>query len=110
MSTQLSVRAVEESTYIVTATFLDEDENLVVPNTMTWSLTDIDGTVVNSREDVSETPASVVSIVLTGDDLAVSGDRTRVVTVSATYDSSYGSGLYLKAAALFDIENLVAVT
>jgi len=110
MSTQLTVTAVEESTYIVVATFVDEDDALITPNTITWTLSDLDGTIINSRENVSITPDTSVNIVLSGDDLAVSGSRTRVVTVKATYDSSYGVGLTLKAAAKFDIENLVVVT
>jgi len=110
MATNLTVAAVEESTYIITAAFTDEAGDAVVPATVTWSLTDIDGTAINSRTDVSETPASTVNIVLTGDDLVVSGSRTRVVTVSATYDSTYGTGLSLKAAATFNLENLVSVS
>jgi len=110
MATNLTVSAVEESTYIVSAAFTDEDGTAVTPSTVTWTLTDMDGTIINSREDVSETPASTVYIVLTGDDLAVTGTRTRTVTVSATYDSTYGTGLSLKAAAVFNLENLISIS
>jgi hypothetical protein len=111
MSTNLTVSAVEKSTYIVTAAFVNEDGDAVTPETVVWTLSDIDGTVINSRENVSETPATTVNIVLTGDDLGVStvGPK-RVVTVLATYNSDYGSLLKLKAAATFIIENLVVVT
>jgi len=114
MATELSVIAVEKSTYIVTAVFKDENGDLVIPLTVTWTLTDEDGTVINEREDAVETPASTVNIVLTGDDLqfisSESGGATRVVTVKATYDSTYGSGLHLKKAATFMIEDLIAVS
>jgi len=110
MATQLSVSAIEESTYIVAAAFTDEDGAPVSPVTVSWTLTDIDGAVINSRQDVSETPDTTVNIVLTDDDLVVSGSSTRVVTVSATYNSDYGTGLTLKAAATFNLENLVSVT
>jgi hypothetical protein len=110
MATHLSVAAVEESTYVVTAAFTNEDGDPVIPSTVVWTLSDIDGTIINSRENVAETPATTVNIVLTGDDLAVSGSYTRIVTVIALYNSDYGTGLSLKAAASFNLENLVVVT
>jgi len=111
MATNLTVAAVEESTYIVTAAFTDEAGTAVVPSAITWTLTDIDGTVINVRKDVVvAVPAESINIVLTGDDLVVSGSRTRIVTVSATYNSDYGTGLSLKAAATFNLENLVSVS
>jgi len=112
MATMLTVRAVEKSTYIVTTVFTNEAGSSVTPLTVVWTLTDADGTVVNDREAVEETPASTVNIVLTGDDLAIdTGAKTiRIVTVEATYDSDYGSGLYLKKAAVFNVENLLTVS
>ena len=110
MATSLTVTAVEESTYIITATFINEDGDALTPTSVVWTLSDIDGTVINGRENVSITPDTAVDIVLTGRDLVVSGSRSRVVTVQATYDSTYGSALKLKSSATFDIENLVVVT
>ena len=111
MATKLTVGAIEESTYIVTATFTDEDGTALIPESITWSLTDIDGTVINSRSDVAiAVPAASINIVLTGDDLAVSGSNSRIVTVEAIYNSSYGTGLYLKKAATFTLENLIAIS
>jgi len=109
MATKLLVSAVEESTYIVSAAFTDEDGVAVIPTAITWTLTDGKGVTINSRLDVVITPASTIYIVLTGDDLAVSGSRMRIVTVNATYNSSYGTGLKLKGAATFNLENLVSV-
>jgi len=102
--------AIEDSTYVVTAAFTDEDGNDVTPNTVTWTLTTTNGTVINSRQDVSETPGTSVDIVLSGDDLAIgSNGQHRILTVEATYDSSYGTDLPLKARCSFKIESLVAV-
>jgi hypothetical protein len=110
MATQLSVRAVEESTYVVAVAFLDEVGDEVIPETIVWSLTDLDGNVINSRSDVEVSPtAASINIVLSGDDLAISSTLDRVVTVEATYNSAYGVDLPLRAAAKFSIENLVVI-
>jgi hypothetical protein len=97
MATVLTVEAVEGSTYVVTAAFTDEDGDLVVPNSVSWTLTESDGDVVNGRQDVSETPASSVDILLQGDDLLAkpAGGGYLLMTVTADYDSALGSGLPL---------------
>ena len=113
MATTLTVTASEEGTYIVEAAFTNSDGDAVTPETVTWTLTDLEGTVINSREDESITPASTVSIVLSGDDLAldVGVSYWREVTVEATYNSAeYGNNLPLKGVARFEIENLSAVS
>jgi hypothetical protein len=114
--TTLSVNAQEKSTYVITANFKDEAGQDVTPTSATWTLTDEDGTVINSRQAVAISPlAASVDIVLTGADLAVdtgfSGDaQERVFTIEAVYDSSLGTGLTLKAEARFNVDNLIAVT
>jgi len=112
MATELTVSATEGSTYVITASFTDEDGSAVVPDTVTWTLTDTLGTVINSRQDVSETPASSIEIVLTGDDLAVDGYNSpvRVFTVEGTYTSlTHGAGLLLTGSATFTVERLAGV-
>ncbi len=114
MATTLTVKATEESTYVVTASFTDEDGTAIIPTEIKWTLTDAIGNVINNREDVVVTPASEINIVLTGDDLAFQSGETglytdRIVTVEGKYNSSLGTGLNLKGAALFQIENLTAV-
>lgn len=114
MIAELTLYAVEESTYIIIATFKDEDGKGGTPVTLTWTLTDKDGNIINSREDVEITPDTAVAIVLTGTDLLIQSDETgkahdRIVTLKGTYDSgTYGSGLHIKAAVKFPLENLVA--
>jgi len=111
MPTDLTTRAVEESTFIVTATFTDEDDDYVSPNSLTWTLTDGDGNIVNSREDVVvSSPSTSEDFVLTGDDLVVAGSSVRILTLEADYNSDAGSGLKLKDQVQFFIHNLPAVT
>jgi len=109
--TILDTHAQEESTFVVTVAFEDEDGNAVAPTSANWTLTDEDGTVINNREDVAiSSPTSSEDIVLSGDDLAVTetGDAVRVLTVEALYNSALGTGLPLKAEGRFVVDNLVA--
>ena len=116
VKTTLTSRAAEESTFIVTAVFKDEDGDLVVPNagTVIWTLTDKDGTVINSREDVAETSASTVNIVLSGDDLTLIDqdclEEERRVTIQAEYDSVLENNLPIKGVAIFTVVNLISIT
>jgi len=113
MPTTLEIKADEESTYVVTFAFEDEDDNPVVPNEATWTLTDISGTVINGQSDVDILPiVQTGDIVLTKDDLAipdgVAGDVERRFRIAALYDSSLGSDLGLTGEAQFTIENHLA--
>ena len=114
MAVRLTEVADEESTYVVTAAFTDEDGTTITPDTLTWTLTQTDGTVVNSRSAVVvASPAASEDIVLKGDDLAIlEGERMeeRIVTIEATYSSGLGSGLPLKSEIHFHVRNLKAVT
>jgi len=87
----LSTVADEGSTYIIRATYYDEDDNAVTPTTVTWSLVDGDGHIVNSREDVSVgSPSTYNDIVLGADDLRCKGtrDASRTMVVKFVYDSA----------------------
>ena len=112
MATNLELQAKEEATYIVVASFTDENGVAVVPSAITWSLYDDRGQVINNRENVSiATPAATVNIVLTGDDLAVGTDGTyRQIAVRWTYNSSLGSGLVGRGVANFRIEEVPGVS
>ncbi len=114
MAIELSTNAKERSTYRLTVTFFDERTPpvAVTPNSITWTLSDINGTVINSREDVSVTPASTVNIILRGDDLALDSaayNADRIVTVKATYDSTAGSDLPLNEEIRFSIDDLQVI-
>jgi hypothetical protein len=76
---------VEESSRKYTVTWIDSDGDPVQPIAVTWTLTDRDGTVINSRSGVSETPGLTNTITLGAADLALA-DQTndfeyRVLTV-----------------------------
>jgi predicted NAD/FAD-dependent oxidoreductase len=107
-----SPRANEEGTYVITAVFKDHDGNLVAPITAKWTLTDPDGAVINSRNEVViSSPASSEQILLTADDLAtISGNIIhRILTIEATYNSTLGSNLPLNESVSFIIDNLIKI-
>ena len=102
----------EESTQVITMAFTDAAGDAVTPDTITWSLSLMDGTAVNSRTNiVIAAPAASVSVTLSGDDHALVADATnqRIFTVKATYTSTEGAGLPLNEEATFSIEPLVNV-
>jgi len=114
MAVRLTTTAAEKSTYIITVTFKDEDGNLEAPTSADWTLTTVDGTVVNSRENIPiSAPSSTENIILSGDDLALlEGDRLeeRILAIEAVYDSVLGNDLPLKQAIRFHVMNLKAVS
>lgn len=126
---KLETDANEQSTFVVVAPFKDEDGNAVAPNSgLTWSLFRLDGTVVNSRTNVSITPGASVAIVLSDADLAIFEDDpveevyihgvgmttmqygVRVLSVSGTYNSSAGNNLPIRDQVLFRVVNLIGVS
>lgn len=111
MAIELETKAPEKGTYVITATYTDEDGNAVTPNAVTWTLTDKNGVVVNSREDVAiSVPGTSNDIVLSGDDLAVDNQGLkRRFLIEGTYDSSLGSDLPLNEEAVFTIDDFVAL-
>lgn len=106
----LSEIAVEGSTYVVTCTFADEDDNAIVPVTaVSWRLLDNLGNQISTG---SETAAATVNIVLTGSDIVVAAtsDESDAVlltlVISTTYNSSHGNGLTLVEAVNIPVVNL----
>ena len=109
-STYTLASAVEKSTYIVHITFIDADGTLVVPNSVNWDLKNSSGRIINSRDNVSVTPASTIDIVLSGDDLAIgeTGDKVRYLVGRAVYNSvAYGNNLPLRFTAKFVIDEVI---
>lgn len=81
----LTLAASEEGTYAIDEIeFLDSHDTPVAitpeADSVTWCLTDKNGNVINSREDVPITSASSMTIVLSGDDLAINGNADKFVT------------------------------
>lgn len=111
---KLNKEAVEGSTYPITVSFTDEDGDPAVPNAgLAWTLTDVNGAVVNGRDAVTIAPAASVTIVLSGDDLAVApiagGKVTRLLAISGTYDSDLGSGLPIQDEVEFTVRGIDAL-
>ena len=83
--TILDTNASEEGTYAINEIqFLDSQDTPVAvtpeAGTVTWCLTDKNGDIINSREDVPITSAASMTIVLSGDDLAISGNADKYDT------------------------------
>lgn len=110
MPTELTLHANDESTFVVTAAFTDEEGTAVTPNAgLTWSLRSAAGSIINSRSDVAITAASTITIVLSGDDLKYSDGNTRYLTIEGTYNSTLGNNLSVKDEVSFLINDLIGV-
>jgi len=115
MSNKIDLKAQEGSTFIVTLSFYVKKSDgtpldPVVPNAdLTWTLKDEDGGVVNNKSNVPLAPNQTVTVVLSGDDLALIGDypEKRFLTIKGTFDSIYGSNLPLVDETVFQVENLL---
>lgn len=103
----LNTTAIEGSTFIVTASFTDDDSAAVTPDTdVSWSLKKS-----SSREEVSSGTATAssadVDIVISGSDLAsgasTTGYHKMELIVSTTYSSDAGVGLPLEDVLIFKI-------
>ena len=101
----------ERSTLALVASFRDENGELITPSIITWSLTDGDGNIVNSRADESASPANTIAIVLSGDDLAMTAgdDGRRQVVIRATYDGDLGDDLPITGMIEFTVRNVPGV-
>jgi hypothetical protein len=112
MLIQATFDASEKSTYIVTAEFFDENGVAMIPSSIKWTLTDMNGNVINSRHEiVIAPPTQSITIVLFGADLAL-GDNDlgeRALLIEATYTSTLGAGLPLNEELDFKIGDLVGV-
>lgn len=101
----------EGSTFFPIVTFSNENDELVVPNSIVWTLTDSAGNIMNNREDVVVvTPASSIEIKLTGDDLLIDSSMyIRFLLIKAIYTSSRGSGQTLNKELMFQIVPIVKI-
>lgn len=109
----LTTPAVEQSVFWITVAFLDEDSNAMAPDVATWTLTDVEGNIINAREDVSiTTPETSETVELSGDDLAVDGNDIiqRLLTIEGTYTSdTYGATKPFKIQIQFPVEPVIIV-
>lgn len=81
-----------QTSVVVLFSVRDTANAVVTPLTAKWSLYDEDGLIVNGRENVAITPATEMSIVLSGDDLPYELSNNQLtVLIETTYSSSYGT-------------------
>ena len=100
MPTKLNLEQLEGGTIIVKCSFFDEDDVLVEPNTLSYSLKDIEGGIINSQDSISITPDTTVHVALTGGDLPYG----RVYfELKGEYDSTYGVGMKLHDYAQIEL-------
>ena len=90
----LDTNASEEGTYAIDdIQFLDSQDPPVAitpeADSVTWCLTDKNGNIINSRENVPITSASSMTIVLSGDDLAISGTADKFDTRNGVIIEQY---------------------
>lgn len=107
----LTAVADEESSYTIRLIFYDEDGVLFVPATLVWSLSAVDGQIINSRYKVVPSAiASTTYVTLSGDDLQLvdkkSSYEDRIFTISGTYNSTYGNNLPFNKEYHFKVRNL----
>jgi len=90
-------------------TFTDETGEYVIPDELGWKLTDEAGTVISSAPDV--TPATSVTVVLSGVDLALTTASMpqRKLLVEWTFSSDLGDYIPAKHEIVFTIDDMAAV-
>lgn len=91
-------------------TFTDETGEYVIPDSLSWTLSDDAGTVISSAPTV--TPASSVTVVLSGADLALATASMpqRRLLVEWTFSSSLGDYIPAKHEIVFTIDDMTAVS
>lgn len=113
MPTTFTDMVLEESTKTFVISFYDETGAPVVPNAgLQWWLFDDDKeSIVNNRNGVIISPAAEITLILSGDDLAIlhrrpEGYETRYIVIRGTYDSDLGVGLPIVDYAEFRVLNI----
>lgn len=112
--TKTSGNAHERGTYVFNIACTDDGaaDAAIAPKTLTWTLLNQSGDIINTKEDEAiSSPTSSENVVLSNADLAlISGETaskvTRVFIVEGTYDCDLTGGeLPLKARSYFTLEN-----
>jgi len=109
----ITTKVAEKSTVTFTAAFTDENDAAATPDSIVWSLSDEDGTIINSREDVAATSGtSTVDITLSGDDLALPNRNKlkRKLTIEAIVDLDVGDNKPVNGELTFYIEDLTNIS
>lgn len=116
MPAKLAGKMVEKSSRGIKWTFKKSDGTSPTIQSMTYTLTNLDGDVINELKDVVVlSPTAETTIVLSGDDLQMEDQdnlvETRIMTIKATYDpEDGGADIPIKESVEFPLYNLKAVT
>jgi len=93
-----------------TFAFKDEEDHEITPTEIKWSLTDTNGTVINSREDENVIPAASVKITINGDDTDLqAGEKyrgERIFILKIKFNSDAGVNMEGYAEIHFIIDNI----
>lgn len=109
--THLDEKAQEMGSYGIRCDFVEktpEGNYPFTPNSdLKWSLYDKNGNPINNKTDEPLTPAQSVTIVLQGNDLALTGGSSlRYVMVECTYNGILGNNIIFIKEISFQIDNL----
>jgi hypothetical protein len=104
------IRAPERSTCeVVFAVKNPTTGAAITPATATWTLTDINGTVINSRQDVSITPGTTMTVYLADADLKIVDDTKELELRLLSFEGTYNNGVTttgVREEFMFEVENL----
>lgn len=95
---------------VATVTFEDENGDAVIPDSITWSLYDPAGAIVNTREDIAvAVPAASVDILIEGANNLYSGGYKRVFVIKAVVDLAAGNDQDSNESATYQILDIPGV-
>ena len=111
MATRLTIKFKDKSLRTIVVAFTDDDDIAVTPTTITWTLTDISGSIINSRENVNvATPAAEIDVVLEGADVDYDDGEERVLTLKVVGNVNAGNSKTWYDEVRFQIEDLLNVS
>lgn len=110
----LTGRANEGGSVGMKIIIVDEDGDDLIPTAATWTLTTLDGTVINSRQDVAITPlAAEMTVLMSGDDLQILDQSNeyelRLFTFEGEYDPGDASAAPIKESGEFPVYSMEVV-
>ena len=93
--TNITTEVLNGKAKIFTLAFTDDTGTTVVPDSATYSLLNGDGDAVDSLSDQALTPATTITVVISGtaNSLLTDTSRKRVFKVDWVYTSDAGSGI-----------------
>jgi hypothetical protein len=108
---KLTVKANEGGTYGINVAFTGLNAETFTPKTLEWTLSDLNGVIINSRDRVSVSPSGTSYLfIMSGADLEYdeeAADTERVFTVEGTFDATYGTDLPFRDQVQFSIVDMV---